>query len=406
MQTLAMPTSPRILELLRFADAHRRHTEALTRATGEQFNIFKILGIGHYEVGTHSPMLGNLLNPKGSHGQGDVFLRLFLNLMGIANFDMDSARLELEYHIGTVTDKSGGRIDIVILDGSGNAIFIENKIYAGDQENQLRRYRQRDQRAHLFYLTLHCTLPSGFTEETLREINVTCISYATHIRDWLAACQKEAASLPHVRESISQYLHLIMELTGQSTTQTMNQELIGKITADDDSLAAYFALTSELENVKVALVTKLDAQLDEAAKAANLHRDGRIEKLHEKYAGIYFTTDSLAKHNLRIGFTFDRGGFQDLDFGFQKIDKDKPCDIGEKLLTIFREQFHAFSPTTPTEWWPAWADFEPPYGYWGNEAFQAIASGELAANMKNKLTIMSNIAKQVCPDEVPTSNNS
>jgi hypothetical protein len=70
----------------------------------------------------------------------------------------------------------------------------------------------------------------------------------------------------------------------------------------------------------------------------------------------------------------------------------------EKLLPIFRDKFHAFPPTTPTEWWPAWADFEPPYGYWGNEAFQAIASGELAANMKNKLTIMSNIAKHVCSE--------
>jgi hypothetical protein len=116
--------------------------------------------------------------------------------------------------------------------------------------------------------------------------------------------------------------------------------------------------------------------------------------------------DSLPRHNLRIGFTFDRGGFQDLDFGFVKIDKDKPCDIGEKLLPIFRDRFHAFPPATPTEWWPAWADFEPPYGYWGNEAFQAIASGELAANIKSKLIIMSNIAKQVCPDDGHTSKNS
>jgi hypothetical protein len=394
MQTLAIQTNPRILELIRFADVHRRHTEALTRVTGEQFNIFRILGIGHYEVCTHSPMLGNLLNPKGSHGQGDVFLRLFVKFVGITNFATDSTSLSLEYPIGKVTEKSGGRIDIVMSDGDGNAIFIENKIYAGDQENQLRRYRQRDPEAYLFYLTLHGTLPNGYTEQALKEINATCISYEMHIRDWLTACKKEASSLPHVRESISQYLHLIMELTGQSTTNTMNQELIGKIIADDDSLAAYFALTSELENVKAALVARLDIQLDGAAKIANLRRDGRIENLHLKYSGIYFTTDGLAKHNLRIGFTFDRGGFQDLDFGFVKIDQDKPCDIGERLLTIFQEQFHAFSPTTPTMWWPAWADFEAPYGYWGNEAFQAIESGELAANMERKLIIMSDIAKQ------------
>ena len=108
-----------------------------------KFNIFKILGIGRREVSTHSPMLGNLLNPKGSHGQGDAFLRLFVSMLGIADFDTASARLELEYYIGRVTEKSGGRIDIVILDKDGNAIFIENKIGAGDQKKQLQRYRQR-----------------------------------------------------------------------------------------------------------------------------------------------------------------------------------------------------------------------------------------------------------------------
>ncbi|MDB6019689.1 MAG: hypothetical protein JWR19_4178 [Pedosphaera sp.] len=406
MQTSATPTSQRILELLQFAEAERRHAETLARATGEHFNIFKILGIGHYEVRTHSPILGDLLNPKGSHGQGDTFLRLFINQLDVKDFDPASARLELEYHIGTVTDKSGGRIDIVILDGNGHAIFIENKIYAGDQEKQLQRYRERDAQAHLLYLTLQGDLPAGFTEERLQNIRAIRISYAIHIRDWLVACRKEAASLPQVRETISQYLHLIRELTGQSLTQFMNKELINKITDDEDSLSAYFALASELENVKVALMAKLDVQLDDAAKATFLHRDGRIEDLHVKYSSIYFTTESLTKHNLRIGFIFDRGGFQDLDFGFMKIDKDKPCDIGEKLLTTFREQFPTFSPTTPTDWWPAWADFEPPYGYWNSEAFQAIASGELAANMKNKLIIMSNIAKLVCPDEVPTSKNS
>ena len=398
MQTLNTPTSPRVFDLLEFAKVERRHSEALARATGEHFNIFKILGIGHYEVRTHSPISGDLLNPMGSHGQGDTFLRLFVDQLGIAEFEPASARLELEYHIGTVTEKSGGRIDIVILDGKNHAIFIENKIHAGDQERQLQRYRERNAQAHLFYLTLQGDLPSGFTEESLEKIRAVRISYATDIRDWLVACRKEAASMPQLREIISQYLYLIRELTGQSHIQTMNQELIAKITTEEDNLAAYFVLTSELENVKAALVKKLDAQLDDAAKEANLRREAPIENLHAKYSGIYFTTDRLKKHNLRIGFCFDRGGFQDLDFGFQKIDKDKPCGFETALLTLFREQFPTFSPTNPNEWWPAWADVEPPYGYWGNEAFQAIASGQLASNMQNKLLIMSEIARQVCPD--------
>ena len=387
----------RVLELLRFADANHRHTEALAQATGEHFNIFKILGISHYEVKTHSPMLGNLLNPKGSHGRGDAFLRLFLNQMGIADFDAASATLKLEYHIGPVTEKSGGRIDIVIPDRHGGAIFIENKIYAADQENQLARYRERNAKAHLFYLTLHGDMPSGFDEESLQKIGAKCISYTTDIRDWLAACQKEAAAQPHVRETISQYLYLVKELTGQAPAQAMNEELITRITTDEDSVAAYFALTSELWNVKTALLKKFDAQLDEVANAANVRRQGRIEDLHLKYSGVYFTTDSLEKHNLLIGFSFDRADYQDLDFGFRKNMEEKPCTCGDKLQTHFREEFPAFSAQT-NDFWPAWADFESPFGYWGDEAFQAIASGELASNIKDKLTIMAKIAENVCSD--------
>jgi hypothetical protein len=386
------------LQLLRHAATHRHHKEAIERATGEHYNVFKILGIGHYEVRTHSPMLGDLLNPKGTHSQGDTFLRLFVTQMGIADFDTASARLELEHYIGPVTDKSGGRIDIVISNNQGRTIFIENKIGAADQKDQLRRYRQRNAQADLFYLTLHGEMPSGFDEVSLEEVRATRMSYATDIRDWLMACRKESASLPHVRETISQYLHLVRELTGQSTTQSMNEELIKTITADEDSLGAYFTLTQETENVKAALVAKLDAQLDEAASAAGLLRDGRIENLHCKYSGIYFTTPALSRHNLRIGFCFDRRDFQDLDFGFAKKDKDPLFEFGEKLLPLFRDKFRAYSPHKPTEWWPAYADFEEPFGYWGNAAFQAIASGRMAASMKEKMVIMAEIAEEVCPD--------
>ena len=60
--------SPRSLELLRFTATQLRHADALNQATGEHFNIFQILRIGHLEVKTHSPILAELLNPKGRHG--------------------------------------------------------------------------------------------------------------------------------------------------------------------------------------------------------------------------------------------------------------------------------------------------------------------------------------------------
>jgi len=44
--------------------------------TGENFNIFRILKVESSEVKTHSAFIAELLNPNGSHGQKDTFLKL------------------------------------------------------------------------------------------------------------------------------------------------------------------------------------------------------------------------------------------------------------------------------------------------------------------------------------------
>lgn len=48
------------------------------RKTGESFNIFSILNMERLEVRTHSAFIYELLNTKGSHFQGDLFLRVFI----------------------------------------------------------------------------------------------------------------------------------------------------------------------------------------------------------------------------------------------------------------------------------------------------------------------------------------
>ena len=45
---------------------------------GDFFNIFSILKMETDEVKTHSAFLAELLNPKGSHGQGNIFIDEFV----------------------------------------------------------------------------------------------------------------------------------------------------------------------------------------------------------------------------------------------------------------------------------------------------------------------------------------
>ena len=391
--------SPRVLELLRFTEAHNRHSEALARSTGENFNIFQILRVGHLEVTTHSPVLAELLNPKGNHGQGAVFLRLFLAQFDVHGFDAESetATIEMEVYAGLVTEKSGGRIDIVVQDGKGSTILIENKINAVDQDNQMVRCRDSDLKAHLFYLTLDGRQPSNLSEDELNRIQCKCISYDENILTWLKDCRNHAACLPVVRETITQYIHLIEALTHQSTTILMNKELIEEIIKTPESLRAFYTLREADVAVRTELIARLDAKLDEVAKITGLNKQGPLRELHKKESGFYFTTPGLRKCNLQIGFAFASGNYCNFYFGFKKID-DGPCPTEAQLISAFMERIGHTEQKAP--WWPVWTYWQTPYDHWGPEVFEGIRSGQFAEALKAKLETLANIAKQICQDEV------
>jgi hypothetical protein len=66
--------------------------EDLAEYTGENYNIFSVLGIYQDEL-SHSAVIGDLLNNKGSHGQKDTFLNLFLK--EINSFEEDSEQFKV-----------------------------------------------------------------------------------------------------------------------------------------------------------------------------------------------------------------------------------------------------------------------------------------------------------------------
>lgn len=212
------------------------HQEEVKRLKGESFNLFSILGMESSENATHSAFLGELLNPKGSHLFGSLFLERFLEAITLQKeFDYKSASLILEKHVGTRDDqlKTGGRIDIYLIDANGNTISIENKIYAGDQYAQIERYVNHNTAKNVvYYLTLHGDDASEQSSGELKDgEHYHTISYKQTILQWLEVCLKEATEHPIVRESIRQYIILIKKLTNQLTDSKMEheiQELIAK----------------------------------------------------------------------------------------------------------------------------------------------------------------------------------
>ncbi len=242
-------------QLLSRSGTISKHNKELSRLSGADFNVFKIVKVISDEV-RHSAFLAELLNPKGSHGQEDVFLRLFVEKFGIKDFQCQTAVANVEQHIGVVTDTNGGRIDILIDDKNGNHIIIENKIYANDQDNQLIRYYNFSKQ-NLFYLTLHGDDASDRSSSNSNfEVTLKCgedyklLSYKVDILEWLEQCQKEAVSMPLLREGIAHYINLIKYLTGESINKAMQQEIVNLLTESSANLASAREIVNNYNEAK------------------------------------------------------------------------------------------------------------------------------------------------------------
>lgn len=192
-----------------------------------EFNVFKILNICHYEAWVHTPFLCNLLNPKGSHQQRELFLDTFLQ--NILNLKVGYGQFS-GFEIYEEFPIANGRIDLLMrynYAGKKYGIVIENKIYAQDQKSQLFRYydylktilKIEKENIHIVYLSPWAIQPSDDSleiigsekvDEELRA-HLKIIGYHRDIIPWLISVSNNILS-PAVKHTVYQYiktLHLL-----------------------------------------------------------------------------------------------------------------------------------------------------------------------------------------------------
>lgn len=273
------------------------HTDKLLaeekRKNGEYFNVFSILGLKQKE-NYHSAFIAELLNPKGSHGMGDAFLKEFLQTINckLPAFDTAKATVQTEAFLGSINeDKTeGGRADIHLYSTNGSAIVIENKIYAADQECQLERYnyhlRQSFNRDNslLLYLTLNGKQASEHSVHY--NIDYTPISYKQHIYQWLERCTALAFDKPFVREIIVQYQNIIKELCNM---ENPNRHLT-EIALQDNNMEATMALLNNYDTINQAITqirwNFIDMLKQELGEYFKLDGEVELKNLSKPEGGI------------------------------------------------------------------------------------------------------------------------
>ena len=135
----------------------------LDRQLARRFNVFDYLPTD--ELGL-SRMIGDLLDPAGSHGQGAAFLQCLTDKLEFAedcNLSRSKVKVDVEL---TITNERGEerRIDIAVQidDAHGkHCLAIESKTnYAGDQPDQVKDYLWWLKKKYCEHLLVYLT-PTG-----------------------------------------------------------------------------------------------------------------------------------------------------------------------------------------------------------------------------------------------------
>ncbi|MCL2604122.1 MAG: PD-(D/E)XK nuclease family protein [Defluviitaleaceae bacterium] len=107
---------------------------AIARETGRAFNIFEIARIEEKEV-IVCRVLTELLNPKGRHGQGGAYLKLFMRDCLFMGDAIDEINIEDMRVMSERFTDNGRPIDVVI---EGSSKFIPKRTHKKHKKKRVR----------------------------------------------------------------------------------------------------------------------------------------------------------------------------------------------------------------------------------------------------------------------------
>lgn len=199
----------------------------------DAFNLFDLMCNRYDEVYLHSRFLSILLDPLGSHKMKDSFVRLLVNKL---NLPFEYNLSSLEVYPNERDQREHKEIDILLIDRQRkSAVIIENKIGARDsnheEEGQIEKYYRiiiqeegiPEDSTSVLYLSIDRDAPSDESVNTLGlfpelKSKVRSIHYGVEILEWLRNCVKECYNKPILRESITQYIRLVEDMTNNYTS--------------------------------------------------------------------------------------------------------------------------------------------------------------------------------------------
>lgn len=166
------------------------------RKEASDFNVFTLIEPDENKL---SDILHDLLDPNGSHGQGDLFLQLLFKQLGLDTpAQLTKGATVQREAITHGIHKYQRRMDVFVE--AGVLLAIENKVGAPEQENQVKDYldhlryctRQSEKKSFLIYLTPDGRPPKSTGTTSYAELR--CWSYTKELSVWLEACIQQCTA--------------------------------------------------------------------------------------------------------------------------------------------------------------------------------------------------------------------
>lgn len=380
-------------QVIKKTDALKAAQALYSRQLAPNFNTFDFINTS--ELGL-SRIVADLLNPSGSHGQKEAFLRLFVEYClpiihqkwHVFLDHIEQTKVVVE----EMTWASGTRrrMDIYLECQTGDESFgicIENKPYALDQNNQLKDYaielENRKHKAwHIVYLNDASDGPSkdSVDSPTLENWSqagkFTALPYSS-LLEWLNACKTECQN-HSVNEFISQLIKFIQKQFMGIEDMNEDNAILDIMGHSEDNIEASLKIAKNIKTMKSQLIKKLKMDLIERIDAC-----GYKYRISEAYDGNYEQHIVFAMIE-GIGFIRFEFNGKSLNAPFLgiKLYKDnvhsaESSDMNKALNHVFAESSYNMR-TKSSEWWPVHYNFQPKDWENSSDAWQMIHTGEMA----------------------------
>ncbi len=293
-------------------EAHKEFKEAYNKKLAFDFSLFNFFDIGENKI---SKILTFFLNENETHGQGKTFLNEFINQFYGKNIDSKVREVRCEKKT-----TSGRKIDIYIEFEDTTIIAIENKIWAGDQDDQVKDYityidEQSKTNFLLLYLSPYGRKPSDKSIPKDYEISkngrLEVINYTEDIKQlinrWLAVC--EADNVSHFLKEFKNYLEI--KFHGNNTlnmTNKIKEIILNNIEESELISKSYDKIIYELKEEfrdKVFEILKNKQEI----KFKGIEKQVKMSKPHSRIwfnndKGIWFGVESFSGIGHEQGILF------------------------------------------------------------------------------------------------------